>query len=272
MASTTSPFPQIAAAYCVYDDDEWLPCSIASVYPLLGAIYFFVSDVPWNGPATGNQRTLETIRNFPDPDNKIRVIEGHWTDQPTQRNEACAILAVDGFAHMFIIDADEVYESDHLRSMLNYALQRPEVHCWHALFVVFWKSHRYRIDPPEEHHPPILLELGTGGFVEYRNPRCPEHDLIPPELGMCFHMSYARSDAQILRKITSCSFAPLVRENWYQLTWKAWDGDRTITDLCPYNPGVFERAIEVDFAVLPTAIQRYVENPACFGVRASSLN
>ena len=100
MASTTSPFPQIAAAYCVYDDDEWLPCSIASVYPLLGAIYFFVSDVPWNGPATGNQRTLETIRNFPDPDNKIRVIEGHWTDQPTQRNEACAILAVDGFAEV----------------------------------------------------------------------------------------------------------------------------------------------------------------------------
>ncbi|MCB0324264.1 MAG: hypothetical protein KDD69_11860, partial [Bdellovibrionales bacterium] len=58
--------PSFAAFYCLFDDDEWLTLSIRSIYSAVDAIYFFVSDIPWNGPQTDNTRTIETIRSFPD--------------------------------------------------------------------------------------------------------------------------------------------------------------------------------------------------------------
>lgn len=253
--------PRTAAMYCVYDDDEWLPCSVASVYPVLDAIYFFVSDSPWNGPKTGNEATLRSIAALPDPDKKVVLCRGGWTDQVEQRNQALAQLIVDGFDYTFIIDADEIYNAADLRNMLLYAYSRPEIGCWHTVFIHFWKSHKYRIDPPEDHHPPILMGTFGGSFVEYRNPLCSSHELIPPALGVCFHMSWARTDEQIWRKINACSFAPLVKEDWWEKKWRAWDGDHSITDLCPYNrKNTFYRAVEVPFELLPDVLKEYVSS------------
>ena len=246
---------RVAAFYCVYDDDEWLRYSLQSVYPAVAAIYFFVSCRPWRGPLTDNRGTLECIRSFPDPESKIKLIQGEWEDEVVQRNDAIALMAKDGFEYGFIVDADEIDDTESLKNMINFALQSPEVGCWHCWFVVFWKSHRFRIDPPENHHPPVLLKLGTGDFKEYRNCKSHSHRLIPAEVGVCFHMSYARTDEQILKKISSFSHSHQVRAGWFENTWKAWDNDHSITDLCPYNPGVFHRAVEVPSEVLPPVLR-----------------
>ena len=68
-------------------------------------------------------------------------------------------------------------------------------------------------------------------------------------------MSYARTDEQIRRKISSFSHSHQVRIGWFENTWKAWDNDHSITDLCPYNPGVFHRAVPVPPEVLPQVLR-----------------
>ena len=247
--------PRVAAFYCVFDDDEWLPFSLASIYPCMEKIYFFVSHRPWNGPVTDNSTTLRVIEEFPDPDNKIELIRGEWTNEVQQRNAAMAHITIKGFDYAFIIDADEIYHPDALRNMLALAASRPEVEVWHCWFIHFWKSSGYRIDPPENHHPPILLKPGCGGFLEYRNCVANKHELIPAEIGFCFHMSYARTDEQIRRKLTAFSHSHQVAPDWFDRVWKGWDNDHSITDLCPYNPGVFERAVAVDPQLLPPVLQ-----------------
>jgi len=245
----------IAAVYCTYDDAEWLPHSLASIYPAVDAIYILISDRPWNGPHLAPDETLQCVEAFPDPSKKIRLVRGHWSGEVEQRNAGLELLARDGFTYCFIIDSDEIYDTDALIQMFRYALSKPEVGCWHCWFIVYWKSPRYRIDPPENHHPPVLLKLGAGAFAEYRNCLAHSHELIPPQIGFCHHMSYARSDEQILKKIRSFSHSHQIDPLWFEKKWKGWDQDHAVTDLCPYNPGVFQRTAEVPLEALPRVLR-----------------
>ncbi|NLF25861.1 MAG: hypothetical protein GX589_09435 [Deltaproteobacteria bacterium] len=226
-----------------------------SIYVATDRIFIFLNDRPWYGPLSDNSKTKELIRSFPDPAGKIQVVRGDWENEVSQRNYALDMLAQAGFGYQFIIDADEVYDPGMLTGMMQYAKARPEVDCWHCWFVVYWKTLGYRIDPPENHHPPIFLKVGSGRFVEYRNCKAGTHKLIPAEIGFCHHLSYARSDEQIQRKLRSFSHADQIPSDWYERVWKAWDFDHGITDLCPYNPGVFQRAVPVDPIALPQVLR-----------------
>ena len=251
--------PTFAACYCTYDDAEWLGYSIGSIYPVVDAIYVLVSSRPWNGPPTSPEETLRLVKNFPDPAAKIKLVRGDWASEVEQRNFGLALLGRDGHDYCFIIDADEIYDTQALARMRDFAQEHPQIDCWHSWFIVYWKTPRYRIDPPEKHHPPVFLRIGTGAFLEYRNCVAGSHELIPAELGFCHHMSYARSDEQILRKIRSFSHSHQVDPQWFENKWKAWDNDRSISDLCPYNPGVFERTTEVPEAALPQVLREKPE-------------
>ncbi|MCB0325829.1 MAG: hypothetical protein KDD69_19755, partial [Bdellovibrionales bacterium] len=67
---------------------------------------------------------------------------------------------------------------------------------------------------------------------------------------------------QILRKITSFSHSHQVRAGWFENVWKRWDSDPDVKDLCPYNPGVFHRAVAMPFELLPTVLREYLgSNP-----------
>ncbi len=243
-----------AACYCTYDDAEWLGYSLASIYPAVNAIYLLVAARPWNGPFTSPDETLLVIRNFPDPDGKIRLLRGEWTSEVEQRNAALVLAAGDTHDYCFIIDSDEIYDTPALARMLEYVRARPEIGCWHCWFIVYWKTPQFRIDPPEQHHPPVFLKLHAGAFVEYRNCIADSHELIPAEVGFCHHMSYARTDEQIQRKIQSFSHSHQIDPEWFEKKWKTWDSDHSVGDLCPYNPGVFEGTAEVPESALPKVL------------------
>lgn len=247
--------PGVAALYCVYHDDIWLPFSYRSIYPVVERIYFFVSERPWNGPKTDNAETIECINNLADPDRKVQLIRDDWGDQVAQRNFSLAQAIVDGFQYGMIVDADEIYESEQLWEMLRYAVSRPEVDCWHAKWLTYWKSPQFRIDPIEPYDPPVLVKLGSCGFVETRNPQGEKHELIPPSLGLCHHMSYARPDELIQRKIASISAAPQIRPEWYEEVWKAWDTNHELTDLHPVNPPFYKRAVPQPAQSLPAVLR-----------------
>jgi len=244
-----------AACYCTYDDTEWLHASLESVYPVIDAIYVLVSSRPWNGAYTSPDKTIQLVESFPDPLKKIRLVRGDWASEVEQRNFGLRLLASEGHSHCFIIDADEIYDTDALGRMLQLAKSRPEIDCWHCWFIIYWKSPRYRIDPPEKHHPPVFLKIGTGVFIEYRNCVAGSHELIAPEIGFCHHMSYARSDNQIRRKIETFSHSHQIDSDWFEKKWLGWDKDKSVRDLCPYNPGVYERTVEVPEEALPKILR-----------------
>ena len=248
--------PSFAALCCVYSDILWLPYSYAAIYDLVEAVYFLVSRYPWHGPAAEQDAVLQAIRGLPDPGKKIRIETGDWKDETTQRNTSLALAALDRFTHAMVVDTDEVYDSTQLPAVAALIASRPEIECWHMRMFTYWKSSYYRIDPLEPHDPPVIVRLGAGGFVETRNILCRRHELVPPELCMCHHLSYARPDELIRRKhIWHAGHSQSMHADWYERKWKAWDSDHSITELHPVNPPHFFRAVPQPRDLLPPAIR-----------------
>jgi len=252
------------AVYCVYDDDTWLKESVASVYGVCDAIYFLVGEKPWHGERSDNSATLECIKGLPDPGNKICLLRGKWTTETDQRNAGLYILKEAGIDYCFVVDADEIYDPEQLRQMMLFAAQYETVSCWHMTWDTYWKSYKYVITPREPFTPVVFVKIGAARFAKYRSVSGENHGFIPPEIGFCHHMSYARSDEQILKKITTFSHAREVRNAWYENIWKRWDSDHTLIDLHPTHPSSYHRATRQPLSALPPILRERLEKDGAF--------
>ncbi len=245
-----------AAVCCVYDDDSWLPLALESVYSSVDAIFVLISGKPWNGPPGNIQGTLNTIAAFPDPQLKLRVVHGSWGSETEQRNAGLKLLEKEGFDYCFIVDADEIYDPVELQRMMEMVSKNPQIACWHMTVLVYWKSVRFRVDPPEGYKPPVFVKIKEGFFRENRLVEAPTRALIPIQVGVCHHMSYARTDAQIKRKITTFSHVHEMQPGWYERVWLGWNKNPQMEDIHPTHPGAYKRAVPVGKNSLPPVLRR----------------
>jgi glycosyltransferase involved in cell wall biosynthesis len=252
-----SPKPSFAAVYCVYDDITWLRDSLESIYYAVDAVYFLISDRPWYGDPADNTETLDRIKAFPDPHKKITVVQGTWRNETEQRNAGLDILKDKGIVYCFVIDSDEIYDPAELHHMMDLISQHPEIDCWHISLDTYWKSFRYRIEPREPLKPPVFVRTDNVRFLENRLAGGKKHAELPPETGICHHLSYAHDDAAVLKKITTFSHAPEVKPGWFENVWKKWDSDHSLTDLHPTHPACYQRAVEQPYSELPPVLKRY---------------
>lgn len=263
--------PSFAAVYCVYDDAAWLAESVESIYNNVAAIYVLVSDRPWNGDAGDCSETLKLVESLPDPAGKIQLVRGSWATEAEQRNAGLDLVSEAGHGYCMVIDADEVYHPTDLRRMMKLAVNHAQIDCWHASMDTYWKSWRHRIDPREPLKPAVFLKTGSARFTENRNVSECVHGLIGPEVGFCHHLSYARSDEQLLRKIATFSHADEVRSGWYESVWRRWDSDHSMTDLHPTHPAAYKRAVEQPYWALPPVLRKKWEGEAPGGAPLTSI-
>jgi hypothetical protein len=247
---------RFAAVVCVYDDDSWLAPAIESVYDACEWIWFLVGETPWNGEASDQSGVVDRIRALADPGRKIRIVRGRWPDEASQRNEGLRLVAEAGGDYCFVIDADEIYDTAQLQAAMRIVRENPQVDCWYLSCFTYWKSWRYRVDPPEPTPLVVFVRIGTGRFVDNRNCQSERQAVLPGETVMLHHMSYARSDAQILRKITTFGHARDVVPGWYQNVWRKWDEDHSLQNLNPCWPAAYRRIIEQTYDALPPVVQR----------------
>jgi hypothetical protein len=254
---TMDPLKQATygAVYVIFDDERWLHFSLESVYAECDVILILIANAPWNGPPRSTEGTVQSALSFPDPEKKIQLLRGDWKSETEQRNAGRRRLMEMGIQYCLVVDADEVYDPVQLRRMMVFAPCVPDVDVWHIKMVTYWKSHLYRIDPPEEFQPAVLLRLGNVRFVEHRKAEGTHHGLIPPHVAVMHHLSYARSDEEILTKITSFSHASEVKPDWYERVWKGWDRDQSIRHLNPAYPENYFCAIAQDPAALPPVLR-----------------
>ncbi len=252
----------IAALYCLFGDISWLRQSYLSIYPCVERVFFFLSASPWYGSPRGAGIDISDLQQLPDPDGKLEIIQGNWISETEQRNITLAYATHTGFSHGLIIDADEIYDTAELLQGITYARSRPEISVWHVQWYTYWKSPEYRIEPIEPYQPPMFVTLGNVGFAETRNALGNAHDLIPPELCMCHHLSYALSEQALQSKhIMQPGHSQSARQDWYEQKWKGWDSDHTIENLHPVNPEWFKRAIKQPIEYRPLVL-REVSNGA----------
>jgi GT2 family glycosyltransferase/predicted O-methyltransferase YrrM len=253
------PAKSFSAVYCVYDDDVWLRQSLSSVYSCCDRIFFLVGDKPWNGDCTDNSSTLCCIHDYPDPHRKIEVITGIWENEADQRNAGLRLVEKEGQDYCFVVDADEIYDPTNLKNMMNFAISHPEIECWHMTWDTYWKSPFYKIEPREPFKPVVFIKSGGLMFVKNRDVGGDGHGLIPPEIGFCHHLSYARTDKQVRKKIGTFSHAQEIKSDWFQSIWKRWDSDHSLSNLHPTHPSVYQRAVSQPTAALPPVLRDSLE-------------
>lgn len=246
----------VGGVCCVYEDDVWLPAMVEGCYPALDRLFFLVGRHPWNGPSGSNASTLAAIRSCHDPESKIVVIEGDWPDEAAQRNAGLEICARAGLSFCCVIDADEIYDAQILRRMIQIARGVGAIDLWQVTLHTYWKSYRFRIDPPEPASPAVLVRVGRAPFV--RNRQVASHRLarFPREYAVCHHMSYARTDEQVRNKLLRFSHAHQILPCWFEDVWQRWDRDSLLEDLHPVWPRAYKRAVPQDQSQYPPALRR----------------
>jgi len=255
----STPRVKIAAVICVYDDISWLPQVVESAYEACDKIVFLVSNHPWNGEPGDLCHTVDTIAAFKDPANKMDLHRGDWMSETYQRNFGLKICESFDCELCFVLDADEVYEPEQLLEMFRIARNTPQIDCFNVSLLTYWKSPRYRIDPPEPLQPPALVRVGKTSFRHNRAVDAETYALIAPEVAVCHHLSYARTDEQILRKLATFSHADELVPHWYENVWQKWDTNPSLRNLHPTHPAAYGRAIETSRAALPACLQSYWE-------------
>ena len=252
---------KFGALCCVYDDETWLKDSFESIYSSCATIYYVVNDKPWHGPSTDNSCIISALNNLPDPDKKIRIIKGSWPQlapgETEQRNAGLKLIEQAGMDYCFIVDSDEIYDSGVLLNMMNFASRNPQIECWHTEMDTYWKSYQYVIRPLEPCRPAIFIKLGVGAyFTSIREVNAKTRTIMPPNIGFYHHMSYARSDEQVKKKISMFSHADEIVAGWYENIWKGWDEDNNMTDLHPTCPHCYAKAIRRPISELPEVLRK----------------
>jgi len=247
---------RFAAVCCLYDDDSWLPAVVESVYDACDSLWFLVAERPWNGAAADQTAVLERLQALPDPAGKFHVVRGDWPNEATQRNAGLELVRNAGAEYCVVLDADEIYDPQQLGQAMALVRENPQVDCWRASCVTYWKSYRYRIDPPEAITAAVFVRVGSGRFVENRTYAAARHASLPRETLVFHHMSYARTDEQIRRKISTFGHAHQVVAGWYERVWRGWDADPTTENLNPCWPAAYRRAVEQSYQALPPALRR----------------
>src|SRR5262249_38125711 len=152
---------------------------VESIYRGCAAILFLVGHRPWNGAASDQAPLLEKIQALPDPERKIRIVRGHWSNEAAQRNDGLRLLAEAGIDYWPVVDADEVAAPDILQRAMNIARENPQIDCARMYFYTYWKSARYCVAPPESLPMPVFVRVGTCRFTENRILGPARHAVIP---------------------------------------------------------------------------------------------
>lgn len=251
--------PRIGVGICVHNEEEYIEYCLKSVYDFADVIAVSVNTgLPWSGNPEPLDRTLETVKTFPDPKNKIRIQAGEWDGEISQRN-ANADLIRDAANYYMIVDADEIYSRCDLDRIREFVRWRLWIGQFRIRMNTYWKIRPvFRIDPPEPLKAYMLTRLlSSTRFVGLRKTNEKLRCVIPRRIATMHHFSYARPDERILQKIRNFSHRDEMVRDWYERVWLGWDSDHSMTDLHPTHPPEYKRAVVTDIGDLPEVMRAH---------------
>jgi len=112
---------KIAFGMIVFEGDYVLEACLESIYPY--ATQILISEGPvtfWQqqGKLTSGDKTNQILESFPDPDNKIVVVHGQYSEKDEQSNAYMKHLR-DDVDYIWQVDSDEIYKQEDIEKMIN---------------------------------------------------------------------------------------------------------------------------------------------------------
>ena len=111
---------KIAYGMIVFEGEYVLRQCLESVYPYAEQILIAEGPVTYwqqQGVSTSRDKTNDIIDNFPDPDNKIKIIHGQFAEKDDQCRSYMEHLNPD-IDYIWNLDSDEIYSSQDIENYL----------------------------------------------------------------------------------------------------------------------------------------------------------
>lgn len=241
---------KIGAIVIANRDRENIWYCLRGIYDFCDKVVVIYSDTTWTGK-TKSDGTLEVLKTFRDPDNKLNIIEGTFSGQHDQRNVGLKILKAENYDYVFVVDSDEIYDPSTLVNARTIINQRPDADMFRVKFKELWKTFEYVIVP--ERHITVFYKMrpefywvGPARQSSYRG----LNELITVVLPIeCYHLMCVCSDEYMKEKINTRMYRHKVMPNWYEEVWLKWQPE--MKNLHSTSPKVFRQAVQFNKTQLP---------------------
>jgi GT2 family glycosyltransferase len=234
----------VPVCICVHEDSWHLEAVLRS-FGDAGPATVFVSEVAWNGDAGDPSLCIEIARKM-----GAEILVGRWADESAHRSHALATMKERGHRHFLLPDSDEVCSPELLKALLAIAANDLSG-CLRVAMSTYWRSPRFKIEPPENLAPILMLDAQESRHVSIRDYTGPKPLVLGPEHGVLHHLSYVGPDERIFRKISTWGHRHELVSDWYAKVWKGWDQNHFMRDLHPTHPGAYGCAERIE---LPKAL------------------
>ena len=104
----------------VFNGEYVLKENLESLYPFANQIIIVEGPVKHYcdlGFTTSTDDTISIIKSFPDPENKIKLIQGQWSEKDEMCNAYAKFLTGDFVWH---VDSDELYKKEDMEKVIKY--------------------------------------------------------------------------------------------------------------------------------------------------------
>ena len=248
---------RFAAHILMFDVEPFLLRAIDNCAPYVEKIYVAYSDKPWvyNAQARElitNPTRLDLLEQSPWR-NKIEVIQGEWKRKEDQRNVCLEQARKDGMDFLIIHDADEFYtEKDYIFNIRNID-ENAEYEIYRTPWCSFWKNTSWIIS---NHGSTIVgypeFAINCSKNVRFIRARTTSAQNELTLSGLCYHLSFVRSDQDALRKLSTWGHSHQVDiQKWYREKWLHWYPAKK--NLHPVFPSAWEQAVPFT-GNLPTSL------------------
>lgn len=240
--------PRFSFVMIVLNGMPFIEYSLRSIYDFAHDIIIVegaVKDCLAAARPDGSSRdgTVEFLRSFPDPQKKIRLIQGLWPEKCQMQNKALEFVTGD---YVWLIDSDEVYKPQDLQTLRDLLDKDPTITQVNFIPDNFWKGLDYIFVSPRffqtDHHTRRLFKYVPGAvFTTHRPPT-----LVWPgsnqtteqmhlldgfqtrKMGLIFyHYSYVLEE-QVAQKNAYYAkqwgevISGVSRREWFERCYKAW--------------------------------------------------
>lgn len=229
-----------------YCNDDLVLRWVANVYPHVETIYLVYPEAPWDyNPAVSSD---ESYRNTADPTlvqksryaDKIRFVLGQWPSDEAQRNHVVDLARREGHDYLIVQDIDEFYRPEEMQKNLSGIIANPDFCLYKNPWNIFWKNVSYVLEfretvlnhnaqcrfiarnTPTSFSTSFALNLRRKArFFRSRAVACDEDDifLLP---GLCCHLSWVKSDADVRLKLDTWTHSAEVWPRWFHVKWLNW--------------------------------------------------
>tara|TARA_B100001094_G_scaffold72494_1_gene68773 strand:+ start:15657 stop:16538 length:882 start_codon:yes stop_codon:yes gene_type:complete len=113
---------KIAFGMIVFEGDYVLQECLEQVYPYAEQILIAEGPVEYwqrQGRTTSTDRTNEILDNFPDPDNKISIVHGQYSEKDEQCKAYMKHIK-DDIDYIWNLDSDELYTTDDIETTIEF--------------------------------------------------------------------------------------------------------------------------------------------------------